>query len=60
MNIRDLIVDEKTYIIWIQNGSIIDILVIRDSNLIKWYHSRQANLTLIKLFMNFLKILTTW
>jgi hypothetical protein len=35
MNIRDLIVDEKTYIIWIQNGSIIDILVIRDSNLIK-------------------------
>jgi len=35
MNIRDLIVDEKTYIIWIQNGSIIDIVVIRDSNLIK-------------------------
>jgi hypothetical protein len=33
--IRGLIVDEKTYIIWIQNVSIIDIVVIRDSNLIK-------------------------
>jgi hypothetical protein len=36
-------------------------VVIRDSNLIKWYHSPQANLTLIKLFMNFLKIwMNTW